>query len=149
MNERVTKIMESKKDKTMVLGRREFPRLKFHVPVRFGSWESQSQDSLTKDLGGGGVRVVSREFLPIHTKVKLEFSLNRASELLRAVGKVVWVHKLPYSYQHDVGIQFLDIPEMTKREISRFVEQNLVVQSSSAKKQDSYKDFPYTIALEA
>ncbi|MFH1858503.1 MAG: PilZ domain-containing protein [Candidatus Omnitrophota bacterium] len=132
----------------MLLGRREHPRLRHNVPIRFGREESNSQDSLTKDLGGGGVRLLSRDFLPVNSKVKIEFFLEPASEALQAVGRVVWVQKLAYSYQHDVGIQFLDISDITRKRISSFVEQNLVVQSpSSVMRQDMYRDYPYTVAL--
>ena len=137
-----------KKLNPMILGRREFPRLNTHIPIRFGGEESKAQDSLTKDVGGGGVRLVSREFLPVNAKVKLEFFLTPASEPLKAVGKVVWVQKLPYSYQHDVGIQFVDVPEPTRKRIAHYVDQNLVSpEKSSPGKQNSYKDLPYTIAL--
>ena len=137
------------KNRTLLLGRREFPRLSSHIPVRFGGEENRSQDSLTKDLGGGGVRLVSREFLPVDSKVKLEFFLTPASEALKAVGKVVWIQKLPYSYQHDVGIQFLDISDPSRRRIAHFVEQNLSSTGTpfSSTNKESYKDFPYTIAL--
>lgn len=137
------------KDRTMLLGRREYPRLGSHIPIRFGGDENRSQDSLTKDLGGGGVRLVSRDFLPVDSKVKLEFFLTPASEALKAVGKVVWIKKLPYSYQHDVGIQFMDIPEPTRKRLTHFVEQNLTAagRTTSFTNRDSYRDFPYTIAL--
>ena len=133
----------------LLLGRREFPRLSSHIPVRFGGEENRSQDSLTKDLGGGGVRLVSREFLSVNSKVKLEFFLTPASEALKAVGKVVWIQKLPYSFQHEVGIQFLDISDPSRRRIAHFVEQNLssAGRPSSFTNKESYKDFPYTIAL--
>jgi|GEM_PF-518128 len=135
---------------TVLLGRREFPRLNSHIPVRFGGEESRSQDTLTKDIGGGGVRLVSREFLPVNSKIKLEFFLHPASEALRAVGKVVWIQKLPYSYQHDVGIQFSDISEPSRKRINHFVDQNLSTPSerpAPSLRQESYRDFPYTIAL--
>ena len=140
--------MESK-NRTLLLGRREYARLSSHIPVRFGGEENRSQDSLTKDLGGGGVRLVSREFLPVNSKVKLEFFLTPASEALKAVGKVVWIQKAPYSYQHDIGIQFLDISEPTRKRITHFVEQNVTSagRPSSFTNKESYKDFPYTIAL--
>ena len=140
-----------RKNGTVLLGRREHPRLRFHVPVRFGGEEYRSQDSLTKDLGGGGVRLVSRDFLPVNSKVKLEFFLTPASEALKAVGKVVWIQKIPYSYQHEVGIQFLDISEPTRKRITLFVDQNLKASAEERHtpsiKQDSYRDMPYTIAL--
>ena len=137
------------KNRMLLLGRREFPRLSSHIPVRFGGDENRSQDSLTKDLGGGGVRLVSREFLPVNSKVKLEFFLTPASEALKAVGKVVWIQKVPYSYQHEVGIQFLDISDPSRKRIAHFVEQNLSSAGapSSFTNKESYKDFPYTIAL--
>ena len=135
---------------TSLLGRREFPRLSSHIPVRFGGEVSRSQDALTKDLGVGSVRLVSREFLSVNSKIKLEFFLSPASEALRAVGKVVWIQKLPYSYQHDVGIQFLDISEPNRKRINHFVDRNFTSSSerpAPSLKQDSYRDFPYTIAL--
>lgn len=133
----------------MLLGRREHPRLRFHVPVRFGGEDHRSQDSLTKDMGAGGVRLVSREFLAVNSRVKLEFFLTPASEALKAVGKVVWIQKLPYSYQHEVGIQFLDIPDPTRRRLSHFVDQNLAASQnvSPSFRQDMYRDLPYTVAL--
>ena len=137
------------KNVTSLLGRREYARLKLHIPVRFGGEESHSQDSLTKDLGGGGVRLLSRLFLAVHSRVKLEFYLTPGSEALNAVGKVVWVQKLPYSYQHDVGVQFLDISAENRKRISNFVDLNLPTSQRPlpSARQDTYRDFPYTIAL--
>lgn len=137
-----------KKEATILLGRREYPRLRTHLAVRFGEDESRAQDSLTKDVCGGGLRLVSREFLPVNTKVKLEFFLGPASELLRVIGKVVWIQKIPYSYQHDVGIQFVDISDANRKRVAHFVEMNLTPsEKSPTLKQDTYRDLPYTIAL--
>ena len=131
-----------------LLGKRESQRMRYPIPVRFGGEASRFQDSLLKDIGAGGIRLLSRNFLPVDSKVKLEFFLTPASEALQAVGKVVWIQKIPYSYQHEVGIQFLDISEMNRKRIRHFVEQNVKkVQEITPSTQDIYRDTSYTIAI--
>lgn len=131
-----------------ILGKREYQRMRYPIPVRFGAEASRFQDTLMKDMGAGGIRLLSREFLPVDSKVKLEFFLTPASEALLAVGKVVWIQKLPYSYQHEVGIQFLDISETNRKRIRHFVEQNIdKVAEIFPTQSDIYRDTSYTIAL--
>ena len=131
-----------------LLGKREFKRMRYPIPVRFGGDASRFRDSLMKDLGAGGIRLLSRDFLPIDSKLKLEFFLTPASEALMAVGRVVWIQKLPYSYQHEIGIQFLDISEDSRKKIRQFVEQNIdKVEKITPDQVDIYRDTSYTIAI--
>jgi len=135
-------------DKRDSLGNREFHRMRYPIPIRFGGERNRFQDSLMKDIGGGGVRLLSREFMPVDSKVKIEFFLTPASEALTAVGRVVWVTKVPYSSQHEVGIQFLDISEPNQNRIQRFVEQNASkVREIVPHETDIYRDTSYTIAI--
>ena len=139
---------DKSKNRASLLGKREHMRMSYPIPVRFGAEANRSQDTLLKDLGAGGMRLLSRDFLPVDSKVKLEFFLTPASEALLAVGKVVWIQKVPYSYQHEVGIQFLDISEMNRKRIHAFVEQNFnKVQEITPNQSDLYRDTSYTIAL--
>ena len=131
-----------------ILSKREFQRMRYPIPIRFGGEASHFRDSLMKDIGAGGIRFLSRDFLPVDSKLKLEFFLTPASEALMAVGKVVWVQKLPYSYQHEVGIQFLDISEENRKRIHKFVEQNVnKVEEIAPDQADIYRDTSYTIAI--
>ena len=139
---------EKSKNLLPVLGKREHLRMHYPIPVRFGGDAARLQDTLLKDIGAGGLRLLSREFVPVDSKVKLEFFLTPASEALLAVGKVVWIQKVPYSYQHEVGIQFLDISETSRKRIRSFVEQNFnKVQEIAPNQRDLYRDTSYTIAL--
>jgi len=136
------------KPQDQVLGKREYVRMRYPIPVRFGGEIARVQDTLMKDIGGGGIRLLSREFLPVDSKVKLEFFLTPASEGLMAVGKVIWIQKVPYSYQHEVGIQFVDISDTTRKRIRHFVEQNADKVTALVPNQtDIYRDTSYTIAL--
>lgn len=139
---------EKRKNSEEILGKREFHRMRYPIPVRFGGDTSHVRDTLMKDIGGGGIRLLSRDFLPIDSKIKVEFFLTPASEALMAVGKVVWIQKLPYSYQHEVGVQFLDISEENRKRIRQFVEQNIAkVKEIAPDQADIYRDTSYTIAL--
>ena len=140
--------MDDKSKKPVeVLGKREFQRMRYPIPVRFGG-DVKVQDSLMKDIGARGLRILSRDFLPVDSKVKLEFFLTPASEALLAVGKVVWIQKVPYSSQHEVGIRFLDISETNRKRIRHFVEQNVSkVEQIASKPSDIYRDTSYTIAI--
>ena len=130
------------------VGKRGSKRMRYPIPVRFGGETSQFRDSLMKDIGAGGIRLLSRDFLAVDSRLKLEFFLTPASEALMAVGKVVWIQKLPYSYQHEVGIQFLDISEESRKRIRQFVEQNVnKVEKMTPSHVDIYRDTSYTIPL--
>jgi len=139
---------ENEKSRLQILGKREFPRMRYPVPIRFGGEAARPQDTLMKDIGAGGIRLLSRDFLPIDARIKLEFFLTPASEAFQAVGKVIWIQKVPYSYQHEVGIQFLDISEANRKRIRHFVEQNASkVEGITQDPSDLYRDTSYTIAL--
>ena len=104
--------------------RRKFTRLGSRLPLQYRG-ERAFRYVLTKDIGEGGIKFLSTDFIPVSSKLVVELSLHYAGEPLKAVGRVSWVQKLPYGDQYNVGMQFVDIAERNKAEIARFVNMGL------------------------
>ena len=79
-------------------------------------------ETLTKDLSIGGLRCVSPTLLPVSTELNLELVLSTGDEPLTVRGRTVWFQILPQSEQFDLGISFLDLPPITKRRLSVYIE---------------------------
>ena len=96
--------------------RRRHPRAGLRIPVSYAS-ENQTRSTLTLDLGGGGLRLLAHEFVPVRTRLRLEFSLGQATEPIVAVGRTVWVQRIPYGEQYQVGVEFLEIADARRQAV--------------------------------
>ena len=107
--------------------KRRFPRLNSRIPVRYKritEYKDALQGTVTKDIGEGGIKVVANEFIPLSAKLRIELFLSPSSNSISAVSKVVWMRKLSYSDQYDGGLQFIDIPEVSRNLIATYIVRN-------------------------
>ncbi len=103
--------------------RREHQRIRAYLPVRLHTPLSQRTiETLTKDLGVGGVRFVSPELCPVSTEVTVELLLSSHGQLT-ARGKLAWFQTIPESEQFECGVIFTDLSEENKRRLSAFSDQ--------------------------
>ncbi len=63
--------------------------------------------SLTEDISLKGIKVISDEFFPIDSLLKIELSLAEFHEPLQLKGKVKWIRSLEENL-YEIGIEFLD-----------------------------------------
>ena len=114
--------------------KRKYPRLNWSVIVR---WEKAADDSpgrqapgggTTKDISAGGVRLILREGIKVGDILQLEISLGGGRDVMTK-GRVAWVEKFQISGWQDEtgdegGVEFLDMDQETRQEISRFMMQS-------------------------
>ena len=114
--------------------KRKYPRLNWSVIIR---WEKASGGSpeevkpgggITKDISAGGVRLILREGIKIGDVLELDIDLGGGRNI-HAKGRVAWIEKFQISGWQDEtgyegGVEFLDMNEETRQEISRFIMQS-------------------------
>ena len=87
-------------------------------------------ETLTKDLGPGGLCCLSSTLFPVATELGVELVLSAGREPLSVRGKTAWFRMIPHSEQFDVGIVFQEMTLEDKRRLSAYLER-LVNQSPS------------------
>lgn len=103
--------------------RRTVPRVQLYLPVRVAtSGHSQPIETLTKDLGLGGLRCLSPAVLPVTTPVDIEVVLSGGQDAVTIHGRTAWFRTIPESEQFEIGISFLDMPPKTQRRLSMYLE---------------------------
>lgn len=70
--------------------------------------------SLTEDVSLKGIKVISDEFFPIDTLLKIELSLTELYEPLHLQGTVKWIRSHGDDL-YEIGIEFVDVsPDQTR-----------------------------------
>lgn len=109
--------------------RRSFYRIETYLPVTLqidpGSLPEQPKlaavNLQSKDISGGGIRVITKALFDVGTGVLLEFSLPGKMPI-RTRGRVVRSEaSAPESTIHWVSIEFMDIDEHDRKKIVSFV----------------------------
>lgn len=107
--------------------RRNYYRLNIMLNVELAIVKEEESEEdekifkgITKDISGGGVRVVLKEDVPINSKVRIMIKID--SEIITVTGIVVRKEQVTDSaYKWDLGIQFIDIDEGTRSKIISFI----------------------------
>lgn len=103
--------------------RRRYNRRPTHLPLRYQLKGSmQYADTLTKDIGGGGVKFITDEFLSKNSEVIFEISIMDRSEPVKGRAKIVWINKVPHNDIYSIGLEFVDISRDKKRKIIHFAD---------------------------
>ena len=76
--------------------------------------------SKTVDISGGGVGFLSKEFIPLETRMGIEIALTPDSEPILAYGQVKWVRQVADSDCYRVGMAFSDISRSLKSRLDKY-----------------------------
>ena len=107
--------------------KRRHHRVRTRLPLQFKDIQRPIEaysGTLTKCLSEGGTRFTSTEFLSVFTRLLIEISVPSFSRPIKAISKVSWIRKVPYSNQYDVGVKFLDMTEEDKKQLSDFISKS-------------------------
>lgn len=106
---------------TLIQEKRIFPRVRIHTPLRYQvrGWP-QHYNTLSKDLGLGGISLTHDKFIARNTPLMLEIRL--LSQVLHPIGKVRWAQHLPFSERYHIGIQFVEFEAKEKRFLSDYID---------------------------
>ena len=107
----------------MSIERRNAPRVRAYRPVRIVKpGTSHVVETLTKDIGMGGVRCISPGLFPVSSEVSVEVVLSTGEEPFTVRGRAIWFQTIPHSEQFDIGIAFLELPAQSKRRLSVYID---------------------------
>jgi len=104
--------------------KRRYSRVETHLPVNYKNLKKLKEDStqvLTNDIGEGGLRFRSNEFVSLACRLLLEINLPTTSRAVKAISKVAWIRKKPESREYEIGNQFLEISKEDREHIITFV----------------------------
>lgn len=107
--------------------RRDFYRLNILLNIDIHIIENgalvKTIPAISKDISGGGIRIITKEKLEKHTSVKCSIVLD--GELIEPIGKIIRCNPVPESIiKYDVGISFAAIDKKTRSKIISFVFKN-------------------------
>lgn len=76
--------------------------------------------AITKDISGGGLRIICKEKLNLYSLLKCTIPLE--NESIKINGEVVRCNLIPDSIsRYDVGIKFIDVDETIRKKIISFI----------------------------
>ena len=106
--------------------KRQFPRIKFKVPVRYQiRGKSDYDNSLTDNISLGGLSFTNDRFISPSTNLTLE--LRILAQLFTPLAKVSWISPLAHSNRYRLGVEFLDVPLQKKEYLSDFINMQLSI----------------------
>ena len=101
--------------------RRNYFRLNHTVPVKLKKNDSDILDTAhSKDISGGGIRLVSSVDIRKNDIISIEFVLN--NKKYRLTGKVVRTFPKADNKQ-EIAVEYLDIVEIDRNDIIRYLFQ--------------------------
>lgn len=115
--------------------RRRYVRLDTRLKISYTIVKNERdlpRDTETKDIGGGGIRILFTESLPVQTLLKLNIALPEESQPIVCTGKVVWVEEFSVmeKKEYEAGVSFTDINSKDRDRIIKYV----ILGYASAKK---------------
>ena len=103
--------------------RRNGQRVRAYRPVRLQPANAPGViETLTKDLGVGGLRCLSATPIPVSSELAVELSFAQGDEPLSVRGRATWFRAIPQSEQFDLGISFLEMSHRDKRRLSAYID---------------------------
>lgn len=115
--------------------RRKFIRLSIDVQINYTVLSQTDQHrSKTKNIGEGGICLVTDGPLNSGTLLKLDIILPEDPPAIQTVGKIVWVK--PFSLaderrpRYEAGVEFVNISEKDRLRIGKYVFSIRAAQSS-------------------
>ncbi len=106
-----------------IVERRRFPRIDSNLSLRYRNLRTATVPigSLTKDIGEGGVRFKTNEFISLACRLVVEVTLPTSQRPIKAISKVAWIRKLSSGEQYELGNQFLEISKEDRGLITDYV----------------------------
>jgi type IV pilus assembly protein PilZ len=104
---------------------RDFPRSRLAAKVRYLTPNHKQVDSVTYEIGGGGIFIETRQPPQLGTALELELLLpDDQTEPIKAQGKVAWVRpgEEHYVFSPGMGVQFTEITEIGRARLLAMVK---------------------------
>lgn len=107
--------------------KREFLRVEDIVPVSYSKSLLQPphpKQGSRKDISGGGIRLNSKEEIPLGTVLDIKIDLPDVFQptTIKCRGRVVWCQKMEGDVEeYNVGVIYMNIPEQDRKKIINYV----------------------------
>lgn len=92
--------------------RRAYERHEVAVPMQYRTFLGAGSPSkgaltgtLTVDISGGGLCIVSEEFIPVSSRVVVHMAGSSGDAPIERLCQVAWVRLLPHSERYEVGLR--------------------------------------------
>ena len=77
----------------------------------------------TKDISISGARIQSNIRLPVDTLLEIEVAIKNMPQKITTLGKVKWLKVLIENKSYEAGVEFVDIPSDTVRNLKFYISQ--------------------------
>lgn len=106
--------------------RRRYVRLDTRLKISYTVVKNELdplENSETKDIGGGGIRILLSGSLPVQTLLRLNILLPEEERPIVCTGKVVWVEEFTVrdKKQYEAGVGFTEIDSRDRDRIIKYV----------------------------
>ncbi|MFQ6069451.1 MAG: PilZ domain-containing protein [Candidatus Aminicenantales bacterium] len=103
--------------------RRRFPRIK--VPVYYRPASIFKARSMVYNIGLGGIRVYSDEYLKEGKRFEIELFLPDGLSV-EAITRVIWIKELPPQAEarYDVGLEFIELSPGAAEALKQLLEES-------------------------
>lgn len=106
--------------------RRQHGRIHTYHLVKYkvmsGGAEAQPILASLADIGGGGICLRSQEALQVGALVQVSINLPQFPHPVTSTAKVVWAKKIKNTETFEAGLQFVDIEDAIRNQITGRVE---------------------------
>ena len=100
--------------------KRKFPRVGVSFPVECKPLPAKNYFyTVSKDLGLGGMKIVSNNFLPKDNTIKVNIKL--IDSILDLKAKVAWCNKERLSERYATGLEFVETTESSQKKLFQFL----------------------------
>jgi len=111
-----------------IQNKRQFIRLSAYHIVKYKPLSTENQEAVPvlatiKDIGAGGVCLRTEEYLPVSSTIELKINFPFCATPIFTIAKVMWIKKREQGRYYEVGAQFMEIEESTRRLIDRHLKQ--------------------------
>jgi c-di-GMP-binding flagellar brake protein YcgR len=113
--------------------RRNFIRLEVHHLAKYRPLSDTKEEppyilATVRDIGAGGLCLLTEESLPLSTLVQLKINFPGISTAVFTLAKVVWIRQIKKAKRYLIGTQFVEIDESIRKGIdgrAKFVQAKL------------------------
>jgi len=122
--------------------RRKFIRLEVYHLAKYRPLSGNKEESpyilgTVRDIGAGGLCLVSEEHIPLSSLLQLKINFPGISTAVFTLAKVVWVKQIKKTKRYLIGTQFVEIDESIRKNIdgrAKFVQDKLNKRKSGLSK---------------
>lgn len=92
--------------------RRRYVRIPDSSQISYRVIPAQTKgEYVTRDISCGGIKFLTHQFISKDSLLRIRLTLDKASLTFEGIVKVMWVREIPHSLSHEIGVQFVDIPQ--------------------------------------